>query len=117
MLHITDHGDHRFNNEPVLVGAGHYLNALESLHGVIDDVIVFRGALSQAEVADLCHQPFHELYPLWVRSEDDVDEYAKPGDIVEYSVVWKNAGEELLLLQVAYYVFLFSLHPLRLALR
>jgi len=43
-----------FNDSPVLIGAGGYHGISEYFSGVIDEVQIFRGALTDAEVADLC---------------------------------------------------------------
>ena len=43
-----------FNDDPVIIGGGGYYGVNEYFHGTIDSVQIFRGALSDTEIDNLC---------------------------------------------------------------
>jgi hypothetical protein len=55
--HATAPAAPRFNNSPVLLGAGGYYGTSEYFKGVIDELAIYRGALSGARIAALCRDP------------------------------------------------------------
>ncbi len=71
--HVSNPAEPRFNDHPVLVGGGGYYRTSEFFNGIVDELLIYRGALSDARVGDLCRRLFDRRRPFRL----------PPGDVLQ----------------------------------